>query len=93
MAHCTREHARKHAHIGMTITTSTYVESLVVLVSNVINKFSLGSKLIGITSDGGTNLARCKTVLEKFFENTVVFDLVKPVFVMELLAHVLANPC
>ena len=93
MASYTREHVREHDHIGMPITTSTDVDSIAVPVSNVINQFSLGSKLVGITSDGGTNLARCKAILESNFDNTVVFDLGGSMFVMECLAHVLANAC
>ena len=35
----------------------------------------------------------CKAILEINFDNTGVFDLRKPTFVMECLAHVLANSC
>ena len=35
----------------------------------------------------------CKEILESNFDNTGVFDLGKPMFVMECLAHVLANSC
>ena len=61
--HYTREYARGRDNIGMPITTSTDGESLAGPVSNVINQFSLGSKLVGITSDGETNLAICKAIL------------------------------
>ena len=61
MAHYVREHIREHTHIGIPIIASTYGECLAVLVINVINQFILGSKLVGITSEGRTNLARCKT--------------------------------
>ena len=44
-----------------------------------------------MTSDGGTNLKRCKEILESNFENTEVLDLGKPMFVMERLAYVLVN--
>ena len=56
-AHYTRDHAREHSHIGMPTRTSTDGDSLSVTVVNVINHFSLGLKVVGITSDGGTNLA------------------------------------
>ena len=56
----------------MPITTSTYGEVLAVTVSSVINQFSLGEKVVGIGSDGVTNLVRCKTILEINFDNTVV---------------------
>ena len=42
IAHYTRENIREHAHIRMPITASTYGESVEVLVSNLINQFSLG---------------------------------------------------
>ena len=58
----TCEHVKEHAHTGMPITTSNDGDSIAVLVSNVINQFSLGSKIVGITSDGGTNLTRCKVI-------------------------------
>ena len=74
-ANYTPEHVRENAHISIPITTSNNGDSLAVPVSNVINQFSLGSKLVGITSDGGTNLARCKAILESFFDNTGLFDL------------------
>ena len=74
----------------MPITASTDGGILAVLVSNVINQFSLGLKLVGITSDGRTNLARCKAILESNFDKMGVFDLVKTMFVTECLANVLA---
>ena len=89
--HYTRDHVRDNDHISIYITPSTDGESLAVPVSNVINQFNLGSKLVGITSDGGTNLATFKAILESTFENTGVFDLENSVFVMDCLAHVLAN--
>ena len=86
--HYAREHVREHAQICMPITRSTDGESLAVLVSNLINQFGLGSKIFSITSDSGTNLARCKAILENIFDNTGVFDLGKTMFVMEGLSHV-----
>ena len=86
-------HVRENDHIGMPITTYTDGESLVVPVSSFINQFSLATKLVGITSGGGTNMARRKEVLESNFENTGVFDSEKPMFVMECLDHVLENFC
>ena len=77
----------------MPITTYTYGDILAVPVSNVINKFSLGTKLVRITGGVRTNLAICKAILGSNFDNTGVFDLVKPMFVMELLSHVLDNAC
>ena len=77
----------------MLITTSTDGDSIEVSVGNVINHFNLEYKRVGITSDRGTNLARCKAILESTFDNTRVFDLEKPMFVMDCLAHVLANSC
>ena len=91
--HYTRDHVRDHDHIVMPITTSTFGESISVTVGNVINQFNLGSKIVGITSDGGTNLVRCKAVLESTFDNTGMFDMENPMFLMECLAHVLANAC
>ena len=76
----TRDHVRENAHIGMPITTSTAGESTSFTVVNVINKFNLGSKLISITSYGGTNLEIYKRILESTFDNTGVFDLGKPFF-------------
>ena len=93
MAHYTFDHIREHAHIGITITSSTDVESLAVLVSNVINQFNLVSRLFGITGDDRTNLAICKAILESNFDNTGVFELENPMFVMECFAHVLDNKC
>ena len=78
-----RDYVRENANIGMPITTSTDGESLAVLVDNVINQFNLGSKLVGITSDGGTNLATCKVISEINFDNTGVFYLKMLMFVME----------
>ena len=92
-AHYTREHFKEHAHIRIPITTSTDVDSLAVTFGNAINQFSLGSKLFGITSDGGTNLATCKAILEINFDNTGVFDLENTMFVIECLDHSLANAC
>ena len=66
----------------MPITTSNDGGSLAVPVSNIINNFSLRLKLVGITSDGGTNLARYKAILEINFDNTGVFELLNPIFVM-----------
>ena len=74
-AHYTRDHVREHDPIGMHITTSTDGESLAVTVGNIINQFNLGSKIAGITSDGGTNLETCKAILEITFDNSGVFDL------------------
>ena len=68
----TRNHVREHVHIGIPITTSTDGESLAVTVGNVINQFNLWSKLVGITSYGGTNLARCTAILDSTFDNTGV---------------------
>ena len=73
----------------MPITTSTDDDIIAVPVDNVFNHFSLGSKLVGITSDGGTDLAICKVILESNFDNMGVFDLENPMLVMECLAHVL----
>ena len=87
----TCDHVREHATIGIPITTSTYGGSISVMVGNVINQFGLGSKLVGVTRSGGTNLVRCKAILEITFDNTGVFDLGEPMFVMDFLAHVLAN--
>ena len=61
------------------------------MVSNVINHVNLGSKLVFISSDGGNNLARRRAILEITFDNTGVFHLGKPMFVMECLDHVLDN--
>ena len=61
-AHYTREHVRENAHIRIPIITSTDGESLVVLVSNVIKTVQFRVKLFGITSDGETNLAICKSI-------------------------------
>ena len=91
--HYTRDHVRKHSHIWIPITTSTNGESLSITVLNVINQFILGSKLIDVTIDDGTNLERFKSILESNFDNTGVFDLGNPMFVMECLAHVLTNLC
>ena len=92
-AHYTRDHVREHAHISMPIKTSTYGESLAATVGNLINQFNLGSKLVGVTSYGRTNLAACKAILESNFDNMGVFDFEKPMFVMECLDHVLDNTC
>ena len=73
--YCTFYHAREHDPIGMPIITSTDGDSLLVPVRNLINQFNLGSKLVGISSDDGTNLERCKAVLEINFDNTGLFDL------------------
>ena len=68
-AHYTRDYVREHAYICMTIKKSTYSKNLAVPVGNLINQFNLGLKLVGITSDGGTNLVMCKAILESNFEN------------------------
>ena len=86
--HYTHENFRYHAHIKMLITKSIDGKSLIVPVNNVINQFSLGSKLFHITSDGGTNLARYRAILEMG-----VFDLVKPMFLMQLISNLLSNSC
>ena len=78
----TREHVREHSHVYITITASTNVEVFSVSVGNVINHFNLGSKIVGITSDGGTNLVTRKATLDIASYNKVVFDLEKPMFVM-----------
>ena len=93
IAYYTRDRFREHARIGMPITTSTDCESLVVLVGNLINQLNLGSKMVCISNDGRTNLARCRDILESTFENTGVFDSENPMYVMECLADVLANAC
>ena len=80
MEYYTCEYFREHDHIGIPITTSSYCKSLAVPVSNVINQFSLGSKLVGITSDCGTNLERCKAISESNFDNIGVFELGEPMF-------------
>ena len=54
--------------------------------------FSLETKLVGITSNGGTNLTRCTKSLESDFDNTGMFKLSKPMFVMKCLYHVLEIP-
>ena len=62
-------------------------------VSTVTNQFSLGKQLVGTTIDGGTKLKRRKATLEGNFENTGVFELGKPMFVMYSLVHDLINAC
>ena len=90
-AHYKCDHVRENSHIEMPIKTSTDGEIIAVPVGNVINQFNLGSKLVGITSDVGTNLVISKDILESTFGNTGLFDLEKPMFVMKFLAHVLDN--
>ena len=46
----------EHAHIGMPIIASIYDDVIVLTVGSFIVQFSLGTKLVGITSDGGTKL-------------------------------------
>ena len=75
----------------MPITISTDGDSIAVPVGNVINQFDLVSKLVGITSDGRTNMSTWKSILESTFDNTVVFDLENSMFVMDCLAYLLAN--
>ena len=87
------DHVRDHAHIKMPITTSNDDESLEVPIGNLNNLFNLGSKIVVITSDGETNLATCKSILENTFDNMGVFDLEKPMFVMNFLDHFLDNAC
>ena len=60
--HYKREHVRDNAHTRITIITSTDGESIIVLVSNVIKTVQFRVKLFGITSDGETNLAICKSI-------------------------------
>ena len=83
MAHYTCDHVREHAHIRMLITELTDGDNLAVLVINVINQFSLGSKILGITSYGGTNLATFKAILESTFDKTGVSELEKPMSMMD----------
>ena len=73
----TQDHVRENAHIGMPIKTSTDYDIIAVPVGNLINQLNLGLKLVGITSDRGTNLVRYKTILEITFSNTGVFNLEK----------------
>ena len=89
----TRSRVKDHTHSGVPITTSIYGQNIVFPVSSVINQFILGPKLFGIESDGGTNLARCKAMLESNFDIAGVFDLGKLMFVMECLPYVLENAC
>ena len=49
-------------HIVIIITISTDGEILAVPVGNIINQFSLGPKIVGITGDGGTNLSSVGTI-------------------------------
>ena len=93
MAQLTHSRVREHAHIGMSITISTNDESISLTVSSVINQFSLGTKLFVIPNNGWTNLAICKEIFVSSFDNKVVFDLRRNMFVVELLANVLANAC
>ena len=93
MTHYTHDHVREHACIRMPITTSIDEEIPEAPVNNVINQLNLGSKLVGKTSDGRSNLAMCKAILESNFDNMGVFDLKNIMFVMEFLSHVLANAC
>ena len=89
----TRDHVREYANIRMPITKSTDGDSLAVTIGNLINQFKLGSKLVGITSDGRTNLVTCKAILKSTFDNMGVIDLENPMFVIECLAHVLDDSC
>ena len=82
-AHYTRDHIRENSQIRMPITTSTDSEIIEVPVGNIINIFNLGSKLVDITSDGRTNRARCKAILDIPFENTGLFDLENTMCMME----------
>ena len=82
-AHYTCVDVSDNAHIGVTLTSSTDGDSLEVLLSDVINQFSLGSKIVHIPSDGGPNLARCKAISESTFDNMGVFDLGIPLFVID----------
>ena len=77
----------------MPITSSTDGEIISLPVTSVINQFILRTKLVGIKRDRGTNLATCKAMLESKFDNTGVFDLRKPMFVMECISQVLVNAC
>ena len=92
-AHYICDNVRGHGHIRMFTKISTDGESLAVPFDKVFNQFNLGSKLVGITSDGGPNLARWNAILDIIFDNKIVFDLKKPMFVMECLAHFFANAC
>ena len=60
---------------------------------SVINQFSSGKTLVGITIYGGTNMAKCKNKLESNFDNMGVFYLGKLMVVMYCLSHVLENAC
>ena len=57
-AHYICDNVRGHGHIRMFTKISTDGESLAVPFDKVFNQFNLGSKLVGITSDDGPNLAR-----------------------------------
>ena len=57
-AHYICDNVMGHGHIRMFTKISTDGESLAVPFDKVSNQFNLGSKLVGITSDGGPNLAR-----------------------------------
>ena len=89
----TRDNVRDHTHIGIPITTSTDGEILAYTIVNVIHQFNLVSKLVGITSDGKTNLATGYDILESSFDNMGLFELKNPMFVIECLSHILSNSC
>ena len=64
---------RNNTHIGMLSTTATDGVSLSKSAMEVVDKFGLEKKVVGITSDDGGNLWVYRKALESKYRNDSVF--------------------
>ena len=86
--YCTGSY-RKNTHIGMQSTTATDGVSLSLFVMEVVENFGLEAKIVGITSDGGSNLRVCREAIESKYTNDSVSSPPDHLFNMDCLAHIL----
>ena len=77
----------------MPSTTATSGLYLSFSIMEVVNNLGLESKILGVTSDAGSNLWVYREALESKYTNDSVFSPPQTLFTMECLAHILAGSC
>ena len=78
-AHYCRGLERKNTEIGMSSITATDGVPLFLSIREVVDNFFLKSKIVRITSDGGSNLQVCRNAMESKYTNGSIFTTQDPI--------------
>ncbi len=93
-AHFIHEGKKHQLHLGMPWSRGgTDGQKLAYAVEECISEFNLGTKVIGYTCDGGSNLKTCKLQLDEKVSNSSIFNPPKPQFETPCIAHILSGAC